>query len=180
MKKTVLLVSLLLLLFSCVPTRIAPSIQDYKVTKGRNFKRSLPKRQMFIFKDPKPTNQFYTYINTKFQLNDINVYNDIPFSLKEKQYFFSFYEVEIPNKSINLVPLAVDAFLVRADLDPIMEDHYATRKGNWYPAIEVYSDTEQDCLAADSASNPAISEYFRMLKNEYLGSDNYNEILFKN
>lgn len=180
MKKTVLLVSLLLLLISCVPTRIAPSIQDYKVTKGKKFKRSLPKRQMFLFKDPKPANEFYTYINTKFQLNDINVYNDVPFSLKDKHYFFSFYEVEIPNKSINLVPLAVDALLARADLDPIMEDHYATRKGNWYLAIEVYSDTEQDCLAADSASKPAISEYFRMLKNEYLASDNYNEILFKN
>lgn len=83
---------------------------------------------MFLFKDPKPANEFYTYINTKFQLNDINVYNDVPFSLKDKHYFFSFYEVEIPNKSINLVPLAVDALLARADIDPIMEDHYATRR----------------------------------------------------
>lgn len=135
---------------------------------------------MFIFKDPKPANEFYSFINTKLQLNDIDVNDDVPFKLNQKQYYFSFYEVEIPNKTLNLIPLVVDILFLSAELDPMMEEHYETRKGNWYVAIEVYSDMEQDCLAADSASKPAISEYFWMLKNEYLVSDNYNETLFKN
>ena len=32
----------------------------------------------------------------RYLLEDENVYNDIPFSINEQQYFFSFYEVEIP------------------------------------------------------------------------------------
>ncbi len=123
---------------------------------------------MVIFKDPKPANKFHTFINTKFQLNGIDIYDDVPFKLNEKQHFFSLYEVEIPYKTLNLFPLVVDTLFLSAELDLMMEEHYKTRKGNWYVAIEVYSDTGLDCLAADSESKPAISEYFRMFKNEYL------------
>jgi len=32
---------------SCIPLRIAPTIEDYKITEGKKFKRSLPKQEMF-------------------------------------------------------------------------------------------------------------------------------------
>lgn len=180
MKKTILFVGLTILLHSCIPLRIAPNIKDYKITKGKKFKRSLPKRQMFLFEDPKNENEFYNYINTKFELNHIDVYDNVPFTTAEQQFFFSFYEIDIPNKTLNLVPIAVDAILLSAELDPIMDGSYASRKGNWYIAIEVYSNTENDCLISESPSNPVVSEFLRLLKNEYLASDNYNEMLFKN
>ena len=180
MKRIFLLLAFLTLLHSCIPTRIAPTIQDYKVTTGKKFKRSLPERHMFVFEDPKAANEFYNYINTKFELNHTDVYDNVPILLGQKQYFFSFYEVDIPNKTINLVPLAVDALLQSADLDPILDGQYETRKGNWYVAIEVYCDTEQDSLHPNSDSRLIVSEYFRLLKNEYLASHNYNEVLFKN
>ncbi|MFD0798227.1 hypothetical protein ACFQZJ_12215 [Maribacter chungangensis] len=139
MRRVFLLLTFITLHHACIPTRIAPSIQDYKITKGKTFKRSLPERYMFVFRDPKAANEFYNYINTKFELNHIDVYDNVPFLLDQNQYFFSFYEVTIPNKTLNLVPLAVDALLLSADLDPVMDGHYETRKGNWYVAIEVYS-----------------------------------------
>ena len=95
-------------LSSCIPLRIAPNIPDYRITKGESFKKDLPKREMFVFEDPKDTNHFYNYVDSKFQLNNENVYDDVPFIVDDQQFFFSFYEVEIPDKTINLFPVVLD------------------------------------------------------------------------
>jgi len=135
---------------------------------------------MFIFEDPKEAQQFYNYINTKFALNDVNVYDDIPFTLAGNTFFFAFYEVDIPHKTLNIVPLAIDVLLTRANMGPALEELHETRVGNWYIAIEVYSDHENDCLKDTSPSQQAVSTYLQQLKNEYLTTYNYNEVLFKN
>lgn len=179
MHKKALLVISILLLTSCIPTRIAPVIKDYKIVEGKKFKRNLPQRQMFIFKDTKPAYEFYHYINTKFSLNNIDVQDDVPFHINKKQHFFSFYEVEIPNKSINLIPIATDIVLANSNLDPTFENLYATRKGNWYIALEVYNDTDRDCLRTNSPSYEEVTLFLTELKQEYLNTYNYNEVLFK-
>ncbi|WP_158975046.1 hypothetical protein [Cellulophaga sp. L1A9] len=170
---------------SCVPIRIAPRIDDYKVSKGKKFKRSLSKRQMFIFEDPKEGGEFYNYVNTKFQLNDSIVYDDVPFQLEEKQFFFSSYEIEIQDKSFQLVPIALDVLLNKSlgmeEVNPIFSNPDGiTRTGNYYIAIEVYSDLEKDCLIENSFSRTSVLKYLRQLKDEYLATHNYNEVLFKN
>ncbi|MBO0330902.1 hypothetical protein [[Muricauda] lutisoli] len=181
MKRIVSAVFVLLFLGSCIPLRIAPKIKDYKVTEGKRFKKGLPKKNVFVFEDPKNENEFYDYINTKFQLNDYYVDVQAPFSLDAKTFYFSFYEVEIPTKSINLIPLALDVALNKAaDMDPVFDDVHTSRKGNWYIALEVFSNTEEDCLAENSVSRELILSYLRNLKNEYLATDNYNKVVFKN
>ncbi len=173
-------------LSSCIPLRIAPDIDDYRITRGKSFKRNLPKREMFVFEDPKDADHFYDYVNTRFQLNNENVYDDVPFKLEERQYFFSFYEIEIPDKSINFIPIIFDVFVNAAlgneDMDPIFSDGNAgySRVGNWYIAIEVYNDLEKDSLQVNSLSREAVLEYLRTLKEEYLSIHNYNEVVFKN
>ncbi|HDZ07203.1 hypothetical protein LCGC14_0165580 [marine sediment metagenome] len=72
---------------------------------------------MLIFEDPKEAYEFYKHINIKFELQEEKVHDDVPFKLEEQQYFFSFYEFDIPNKSINLVSIAADALLERANVD---------------------------------------------------------------
>ena len=174
------------LLSSCIPLRIAPNIPDYRITKGESFKKDLPKREMFVFEDPKDANHFYNYVDTKFQLNNENVYDDIPFIIDDQQFFFSFYEVEIPDKTINLFPVVLDVFTNAAlgndEMDPIFSggDAAYSRIGNWYIAIEVYSDLEKDCLQINSLSRQAVLEYLRTLKKEYLSTHNNNEVVFKN
>jgi len=163
---------------SCIPIRIAPNIKDYKVTKGKRFKRTLSKRQMFLFEDPKEAGDFYDFVNAKFQLNDILVDEDVPFMIEQKQYFFAFYEVEIPDKNINLIPLALDALLLESNSEPMFVNHYDSRKSNWYIAIEVYSDFEEDCLSEQSLSRDMVLKYLRALKNQYLSTENYNETVF--
>lgn len=182
MNRIVPLVLMFLLFQSCIPLRIAPDIDDYKVTKGKKFKRSLPKRFMFVFEDSKDVDHFYNYVNTKFALNDENVYDDVPFRLNGAQYFFSFYEVEIPDKTLNLFPVLFSAALNSAlgnEEDDISEPT-EVRRDNFYIAIEVYSDLENDCLSVESLSREAVLKYLRTLKNEYLTTDNYNEVVFKN
>ncbi len=183
------LLPVLLLIFfmlqSCIPLRIAPSISNYKVTNGKKFKRGLSKRQMFIFEDPKQAGDFYDYVNTKFALGHHNVYDDVPFELNEAQYFFAFYEIEIPDKVLNLAPMVADAIWNEVVYDGEEETRGVQpqdvlRKGNWYVAIEVYSDMEKDCLQKDSLSREAVLKYLSSLKEEYLATYNYNEVVFKN
>ncbi|MBD0779719.1 hypothetical protein HPE56_18100 [Maribacter sp. ANRC-HE7] len=179
-------VLLVLFLTSCIPLRIAPDIDDYRITRGKSFKRTLPKREMFVFEDPKVANAFYNFVDTKFILDNENVYDDVPFTIEGEQYFFSFYEVEIPDKALNLFPVVMDVFVNAAlgndEMDPIFSDgdNPVSRKGHWYIAIEVYSDLEKDCLHIDSLSRERVLKYLRGLKNEYLATQNYNEIIFKN
>ncbi len=156
------------------------------MVEGKKFKRSLPKRNMFIFQDPKEADAFYSYINTKYSLNNQDVYDNVPFTIDEKQFFFSFYETDIPDKHLNLFPLIADVFLNAAlgneDIEPIISNgtEEIIRKGNWYIAIEVYNDEEADCLTTNSLSRTAVLKYLSTLKKEYLSTQNYNEIVFKN
>ncbi|CAM4151214.1 hypothetical protein ZORO111903_03790 [Zobellia roscoffensis] len=182
MKRYLFVLCLAIMVQSCIPVRIAPNIKDYKLSKGKKFKRSLSKRTMFIFKDPKEAEHFYSYVNTKFQLNHENVYDDIPFMIDGKTYFFAFYETAIPTKVLNLAPAIFSATL-NAALDT--DDDYVggedlIRTDNWYIAIEVYSDYEKDCLHEDSFSRELVLNYLRTLKKEYLTTHNYNETVFKN
>ena len=185
MKRTLPLIATFFILQSCIPLRIAPSIEDYRLTRGKKFKRSLSKRKMFIFEDPKQAEHFYDYVNTKYQLNHVGVYDDVPFKTGSNQYFFAFYEVEIPDKTLNLGP-AMFQLLVNSALgseDPLENyngDDDMIRSENWYIAIEAYSDLEKDCLADDSLSREAVLKYLRALKKEYLATHNYNETVFKN
>ena len=180
--KRLLCISLgVLFLCSCIPLRIAPNIKDYKLTKGKRFKKGLPKKTVFVFEDPKEANEFYHFVNTKFQLSDYYVDVQVPFQAEGNTYFFSFYEVEIPTKTLNLVPIVLDGVLSEAaNIDPVFEEVYSSRTGNWYIAMEVFSETEQDCLMDGSVSRDIVLPYLRQLKNEYLSTDNYNEVVFKN
>ena len=172
----------LFFLQSCIPLRIAPDMETYRVSKGKKFKRGLSKRQMFIFEDPKQAGEFYYYINTKFQLDDENVYDDVPFEISGLQYFFAFYEVDIPDKSLNFFPLLFEASLNAAlgSEAEIESEPTESRKENFYIAIEVYNDIEKDCLSTESLSRESVLKYLSVLRQEYLTTNNYNELVFKN
>ena len=181
MKRLLFVLFSVLFFSSCIPLRIAPNIKDYKLTKGKRFKRRLPKKTVFVFEDPKNSEEFYQYINTKFQLNDYYVDVQVPFEVDGRTYFFSFYEVEIPTKTLNLIPIILDGILHETtDMDPMFDEIHSSRIGNWYIALEVFTDTEKYCLREGSVSRDVVLPYLRELKNEYLATNNYNEVVFKN
>ncbi|MFD2100177.1 hypothetical protein [Flagellimonas iocasae] len=141
----------------------------------------MPKKTVFVFEDPKEANDFYNFVNTKFQLQDYYVDVQVPFEVDERTYFFSFYEVEIPTKTLNLIPIVLDGMLSEAaNMDPVFDEVHTSRNGNRYIALEVFNSIENDCLSEGAISRDVVLTYLRQLKSEYLATDNYNEVVFKN
>ncbi|MCK5440293.1 MAG: hypothetical protein KAJ23_00240 [Maribacter sp.] len=102
---------------------------------------------MFIFEDPKDTIHFYDYVNIKYQRKDKKVYDHMSFNIDGSLYSFSFYETEIPDETINLIPIAFDVLLYQVlgneeKERSLSDDVGFSRKGNRYIAIEVYSNQE--------------------------------------
>lgn len=75
----ILVVLLIVFMFSCIPLRIAPKIETDKVMVARKFKRKIPKQNAFIFEDTKDANEFYNYVNIKYQLDHNDVEFNVPF-----------------------------------------------------------------------------------------------------
>ena len=178
--KYILPFAVLFLCYSCIPLRIAPKIKEDKVMLGKKFKRHLPKRYAYIFEDPKDVNEFYYYIDTKYQLYGQDVEYNVPFVIDGEEYYFSFHEVEIPDKTLNLVPIVADQILEKNGHDPMMEDFEFSRQGNWYIAITVADDRINDCLNPRHPAREKILTYLRDLRTEYLNTHHYVDVLFTN
>ncbi|WP_299274857.1 hypothetical protein [uncultured Psychroserpens sp.] len=177
--KSIYSIVLVLLVASCIPLRIAPTIKDQKIMVAKKFKRTFPKEYAFIFQDPKEANEFYNYINTKFKLDHVDVDYDVPLKLDGQQYFLSFYEAEIPDKVLNIFPIAVDVALDSNNIDPLLSDHYVYRSDNWYIAITILDNASNNCLKPNYIHRELIINYLKRLKQEYLTTSNYTEVLFK-
>ncbi|MET2985816.1 hypothetical protein [Aureibaculum conchae] len=170
---------ILVLISSCIPLRIAPTIKDYKLSKGKKFKKHLPRDNAFIFEDPKNANEFYNFINTKYSLNHQTVEYNVPIHVNGQEFFLSFYEVEIPNKSINLLPFFANSALENNGFDPVFDDTPVKRKGNWYLALFVYDTNMKDCLKSNYPLRTEILKHLRAIKKEYLTTNNYLEAMMK-
>jgi len=178
MKKAVLFLSILFI-YSCIPVKIAPNIEDNKVMLAKKFKRQLPKNYAFIFEDPKDENEFYEYIKIKYELNDDDLDLNVPIEVNKKEYSMSFHETERETKTLNLVPMAIDAKRESNGNDPILEDAHVSRIGNWYLVLSVYDKDGNDCLSPDYKERQQIIDYLKNLKSEYLSTANYYDALFK-
>lgn len=175
-KLTVLL--LLLGTVSCIPVRFAPNIRDYKIVLAKRFKRDLPKEYAFVFEDNKEADEFYNYINTKFNLNHQNVDLNVPLRVGMQTVFMSFYERDRISETGNLIPLLIDGILISKDHDPVLEDAYSSRNAHWYILVTVTDQEFKDCLAPDYPTRQPIIAALKELKDEYLSTQNYDELLF--
>lgn len=177
--KQLLILLVFFLISSCIPIRIAPKIKDYKVKVAKKFKRNLPRDYAFIFKDPKEANEFYDFINIRYQLDYQDVEWNVPFSIDDENFFLSIYETEIPTKTINLIPIFIDAGLDSNGMDPFLEDIYISRVGNWYLVLTVFDSNMKDCLKLNHKYHKKVVQYLRTLKDEYLNTSNYLDPLFR-
>ncbi|MBI6118782.1 hypothetical protein [Salegentibacter maritimus] len=166
-------------MFSCIPIRVAPNIEKDKLVKAKKFKRDLPRKYGFVFEDPKDSDEFYKFINAKYDLGFINVESNIPVSIDNNTYFLSFYERERVSKTINLIPIAIDAGLKSKGNSTILEDAHTSRTGRWYLILIVTDNSFKDCLNPNYPNQNKIIEYLRDLKKEYLTTHNYIETVLK-
>jgi len=177
--KTTSLIIIILFFSSCIPTKIAPKIETHKIAVAKKFKRTLPKQHAFIFEDPKDANEFYNYINTKFQLEHKEVSHNVEISINNKPYYLSFYETSRDTKTVNLVPIIVDAKKEQNGNDPMFEDAHVSRKGKYYLVLTVFDDKVNNCLAENYTKRNAVIKYLETMRKEYLTTHNYEQLLFK-
>lgn len=178
MKKLVFCL-LFILFHSCIPYKIAPKIDGELIVKAKKFKKNLPNFYGFIFKDTKNADEFYKFINTKYNLKNINVDSNVPIRINNKTYYLSFFERERTTETINLIPFVIDAHRSSKGNDPILEDLYSSRNGFWYIVLTV-TDTEiQDCLNPNYPQHNEIISHLKNLKKEYFSTNNYMEAYLK-
>jgi hypothetical protein len=168
-----------LFILSCIPIRIAPSIETDKLVIAKKFKRDLPANYGFVFEDPKDADEFYKFINATYDLGFIDVENNVPLTIDDKSYLLSFYERERVTKTINLIPLAIDASRESKGKNPILEEAHTSRSGHWYLVLVVTDMEFNDCLNPNYLNHAKIIQYLRNLKEEYLTTHNYNETVLK-
>ncbi|MEL6809963.1 MAG: hypothetical protein AAFP76_01360 [Bacteroidota bacterium] len=167
------------LLFSCIPISIAPNMGAGKVMKGRKFKRVLPRQYAFIFEDTKDADEFYHYINAKYQTSYDDVDGNTPFEIGNETYYLTFYEVERSTQTLNLIPIAVDGVLSADDGNTMLDSMYTSRKGTWYIAITVSNFNSEDALNPDYLGHGEIKQYLHALREEYLATTEYIEVYLK-
>jgi len=180
MKQISLILIFIFFYSSCIPLRIAPTIKDDKIMVAKKFKRKLPNQYAFIFEDPKNANEFYNYINTKFKLNHNEVEWNVPITIDGEELYLTFYETEIPTKTINLVPIIIDAGLESKGYNTVYEEDHFSRVGNWYLVLTVNDSNIKDCLKPNHKAREKVLKYLRNLRVEYLNTNNYVDVLFKN
>lgn len=167
------------LFISCIPLSIAPNIDGGKVYAPKKFKKHLPHNYVYVFEDPKDANEFFEYMNAKFQILYDDDLGNIPIQIENKTYYLTFYEVERNTKTVNLVPIVVDAKLDQEGYGPILEDAHVTRTGSWYIALTVTDENLKDALNPDYSSHQRIIGYADTMRTEYLTTAQYIEIYLK-
>jgi len=178
MKKLIILI-LTIATTSCIPVKIAPKFknQDYKVMVAKKFQRKMPRETAFIFKDSKDADEFYHYINKKYQLNNVDVGFNVPFQLDGKTFYLTYREAERTDETANLLFALIDAKRESNGNSRLFENAYTSRKGHWYILITVYDDDIKNCLLDDYPKRAKILEYLKDLKQEYLTTQNYEALL---
>ncbi|MGJ8550006.1 hypothetical protein [Winogradskyella wichelsiae] len=177
--KKLLAIVILFTFASCIPVKIAPRFknQDYKIMLAKKFQKDMSRETSFIFKDSKEADEFYNYINKKYQLNHIDVGYNVPFQLEKQTLYLSYHEAERTDEKVNLPLVLVDAKRESNGNSRLFEGNYGTRTGHWYIILTVFDENINNCLRDKHPLKNKTIEYLKELKQEYLTTQNYEELL---
>lgn len=179
MRKSIVLLSSLFLFSACFPIAIAPNLENGKVIRARKFKRKLPNRHTYVFTDHKDANEFYSYINTKYSRNHKLVTTNVPVTIASNTYYLSFFEADKSSKTINLVPLLIDARRSSNGNEPILENHYSSRKDVWYILLQITAEDFSDALDPEYARYAEVFQFATKMREEYNRTFNYRQTILQ-
>ena len=145
---------------------------------AKKFQKKLSKEEAFIFPDPKNADEFYTYIDKKYRLNGINVGLNVEFQLEGQLLYLTYEEVEREDKTLNLGIIATDLVIEKNTGSTLLQNAYTSRKGYWYLVLSVYDNNKKNCLEDNHPLKSKTIQYLKNLKQEYLTTQNYEELLF--
>lgn len=172
--------ALLVMLFvSCIPLKIAPNFDGGKLFPPKKFKKQLPNNYVYAFEDPKDANEFFEYMNAKFQIVYDDATGNIPITIDTETYYLTFYEVERSTKTVNLLPMAIDAGLENNGYNPVLENAHVTRSGKWFIALTITDENQLDALKPAYKNHYKVIGYADAMRNEYLTTVHYIEVYLK-
>ena len=174
-----IMMSLVFVAVSCIPVRIAPKIEGGQIYKPKKFHKQLPQQYAYVFEDPKDANEFFQYINAKFQTNYQDDVGNIPVRINNNEHYLTFYEIERRSTTINLVPIMVDGMLEREGYSPVLDEVHESRSGTWYIALTVTDEQLEDNLNPKHSLHEDVIGYVEAMRKEYLTTAEYIEIFLK-
>lgn len=177
--KHLLLILAFVLVSGCIPYKIAPNIDDYKIVLAKKFRRDLPAQHAFVFEDQREVDAFYHFVNQKFGLEQQGVASNICFEVRGMAYYMSFYESEKTTETVNLFPILIDGFLGSEGIDPVLEETYTSADARWYLIITVTDSNNEDCLSPSYKYLQDVILFLRALKLEYQGLETFAGTLSK-
>lgn len=156
-------------------------MSEGKVVKAKKFIKTLSSSQYsFVFTDPKETNEFFKYVNAKYQITYDDDIGNIPVLIDNTKHFLTFYEVNKETETINLIPIMINAKLEDKGHPPLLKDAETSRTGTWYIAICLTDKNLKDSLNPNRKNHTKITNFLKNIQNEYLSTTDYIEIYFKN
>ncbi|WP_432411976.1 hypothetical protein [Rasiella sp. SM2506] len=164
---------------SCIPLQIAPNFEGGKIFPPKKLKKQLPNNYVYAFEDPKDANEFFRYMNAKFQILYDDATGNIPIIIDAQTYYLTFYEVERSTKTVNLIPMAIDAGLEEKGLGPVLESAHETRVGKWFIALTITDEALLDALKPEYQNHPKVLAYADHMRTEYLNTVHYIEVYLK-
>lgn len=135
---------------------------------AEKFDKSLTKDYALIFEDPKDEEEFFYFINSRYDIIETNDQLIIPFYINNETFFLSYAEVEKSSKTINFVPILLDGILASKGMDPWFESLESTRTGRWFLVLTVTDINNADCLDPKHLSHKSVLDTVRNLKYAYL------------
>lgn len=109
------------------------------------------------------------------QWTDVN----LPISIKEASYFFSFYGVEKTTKTIHLFPFIVAAALEEKGVPRFFEGFYTRHQLHAYIVIIVQNEALEDCLQPQHPAREHLVDFLATVRKEYILTNNYTDQLFR-
>lgn len=168
----------LVILQSCFPVAIAPDLSDGSIKRAKKFNKKLPNRYSYIFTDPKDADEFYTYINTKYDLQHNYVEDNVPIVLDGDNYYISFYEVSKNTKTVNLLRPLANKMLEENGIGAVFDDDPVRIYGDtWYIALLITDEDFNDGLNPSYKNYARVEEFASSLHKEYYSMRNYRQAI---
>ena len=153
---------------------------------SRRFLRKVPKTKGFVFIDPKEENEFREFITIKLSPkrpweSSYPYWETEPFlfTIQKDTFYLSYHEANKVNKTVNLLPLFIDESLKTKQTDPLLEDHYTSRKDYWYVVLTVWDGNKKDALNPKHPKQDKVILFLESIRKEYLNTHNYTDQIFK-
>lgn len=171
--------SVLILTCSCIPLKVAPNLVEGKVLKSKKWVKHLGPHYVYAFNDPKKANEFYRYINAKFQTRYDDAQGNTPILVEGNTFYLTFYEKEKHTEVLNLITPLIGVAMEEKGYGNYFQDTEVYREGTWYIVITVTDENYQDSLHPEYEHQDVVLSYVEDLRKEYLTTKEYIEVYLK-